>query len=67
MSEDKHDWERFFDEHASSYMENVFTKTPWPKLIFYWNCCQLNPAAIFWISVVAPGDIASNWPGAATR
>lgn len=26
MSEEKHDWERFFDEHATHYMDNVFTK-----------------------------------------
>jgi len=43
MSEDKHDWERFFDEHASSYMDNVFTKNTQAEVEFLLELLPIEP------------------------
>ena len=34
MNEEKHDWERFFDEHAPGYMNNVFTENTLAEVDF---------------------------------
>jgi cyclopropane fatty-acyl-phospholipid synthase-like methyltransferase len=43
MSEDKHDWERFFDEHAIHYMDNVFTKNTQAEVEFLLELLPIEP------------------------
>jgi len=43
MSEDKHDWERFFDEHAIIYMDNVFTKNTLAEVDFLLELLPIEP------------------------
>ncbi len=43
MSEDKHDWERFFDEHAGSYMDNVFTRNTLAEVDFLLELLSVEP------------------------
>jgi len=43
---DKTTWERFFDQHASVYDENVFTKNTVPEVDFLVEALSLPPGAV---------------------
>ncbi len=43
MNEEKHDWERFFDEHAPGYMNNVFTENTLAEVDFFLELLAIEP------------------------
>lgn len=42
----KHDWERFFDEHAARYMENVFVTNTMAEVDFLMAQLAVEPGAV---------------------
>ncbi len=45
MVEQKHDWERFFDEHSTRYMENVFVTNTIAEVDFLLEQLAVEPGA----------------------
>ncbi len=43
MGAEKNDWERFFDEHAPGYMDNVFTKNTLAEVDFMLELLPVDP------------------------
>jgi cyclopropane fatty-acyl-phospholipid synthase-like methyltransferase len=43
MDSNKHDWERFFDEHAPGYMDNVFTRNTLAEVDFLLELLLVEP------------------------
>lgn len=43
MSDEKHEWARFFDEHAPQYMDNVFTRNTLAEVDFLLELLDLKP------------------------
>lgn len=43
MGAEEHDWERFFDQHAPGYMDNVFTKNTLVEVDFLLELLPIEP------------------------